>query len=138
MCKVKILLIVSFITNHFNHATTENYEEQFQEEEEKNKIKEFIAVETTSFLDKLNKKRGEKNKDLITMKQIRDDKKVTEENEILIDILNNFSTTLKYQNENRGEEIGYIEIRKKKCYYKITTEAKKRNNVHKRYTCRSR
>ena len=122
MCKVKILLIVLFIANHFNHATTENYEKQFQDEKEN--IKEFIAVETNSFLAKLNEKRVEDTKDQITMKQIKDDKQLTQENEILIDILNNFSTTLKDQNKNKGEKIRYIEIKDKKYCYKITTEAK--------------
>ena len=91
MCKVKILLIVLFITNHFNHATTENYEEQFPDEEEKENINKFIEVEAKSFLAKLNKEREKNNKDLITIDQIKNDKEVTEENEILIDILNNFS-----------------------------------------------
>ena len=99
MCKVKILLIASFIANHFSHATTENYEEQFPDEKEKESIDNFIAVETKSFLDKLNKKREEENKDKITMEQIQNDEEVTKENAILIDILNNFSTTLKDQNE---------------------------------------
>ena len=97
MCKVKILLIVLFITNHFNHATTENYEETFQDEKEN--VNEFIEKETKSFLDKLNKKREEENKDKITMEQIQNDEEVTKENAILIDILNNFSTTLKDQNK---------------------------------------
>ena len=123
MCKVKILLIVLFIANHFNHATTENYEKQFQDEKEN--IKEFIAVETNSFLAKLNEKRVEDTKDPITMKQIKDDTQVTQGNEILIDILNNFSETLKKQNENRGEKIGYIEIDKKKYCYNINIEATK-------------
>ena len=123
MCKVKILLIVLFIANHFNHATTENYEETFPYEEEN--INNFIEEGTTSFLDKLNKERVEKNKDPITMKQIKNDTQVTQGNEILIDILNNFSTTLKDQNENRGEKIGYIEIDKKKYCYNINIEATK-------------
>ena len=126
MCKVKILLIVLFITNHFNHATTENYEEQFPDEEEN--IKKFIEEETKSFLDKLNTKREEENKDQITIEQIKNDNEVTEENEILIDILNNFSEKLKEQNEKRGEKIGYIEEEEeenKKYCYQITIEAEK-------------
>ena len=122
MCKVKILLIVLLVANHFSHATTENYEEQFPYEEEN--INNFIAGEIKSFLDKLNKERGEKNKAPITMEQIRNDLEVIKGNEILIDILNNFSTTLKYQNENRGEKIGYIEIDEKKYCYKLKIEAK--------------
>ena len=125
MCKVKSILIVLFITNHFNHATTENYEEQFPDEEEKENINKFIEVEAKSFLAKLNKEREKNNKDLITIDQIKNDKEVTEENEILIDILNNFSTTLQNQNENRRNEIEYIEIDKKKYCNKITIEAKK-------------
>ena len=125
MCKVKFLLIVLFIANHFNHATTEVYEETFPEEDEKENINNFIEEETTSFLDKLNTKRVKKNKDPITMKQIKDDTQVTQGNEILIDILNNFSETLKKQNENRGEKIGYIEIDKKKYCYNINIEATK-------------
>ena len=124
MCKVKILLIVLFIANHFNHATTENYEEQFPDEKEKESIDNFIAGETKSFLDKLNKKREEENKDKITIDQIRKDLEVDEKNEILIDILNKFSTTLKDQNENREEKIEYIEIKDEKYCYKITIEAK--------------
>ena len=124
MCKVKSLLIVLFITNHLNHATEEDYEKQFPDEEEKENINKFIEVEAKSFLAKLNEKRKKDKKEEITMGQIQNDEEVKKEKEILIDILNNFSTTLKDQNENRGEEIGYIEIRKKKCYYKITTEAK--------------
>ena len=77
MCKVKILLIVLFITNHFNHATTENYEEQFPDEEKN--INNFIEEETKSFLAKLNKEREEENKGKITMEQIKNDKEVTEE-----------------------------------------------------------
>ena len=123
MCKVKILLIVSFIANHFHHATTENYEETFQDEKEN--VNEFIEKETKSFLDKLNKKREEENKDKITMEQIQDDEEVTKENAILIDILNNFSETLKDQNENRGKKIGYIKIDKKKYCYNINIEAEK-------------
>ena len=125
MCKVKILLIVLFVANHFSHATTENYEEQFPDEKEKESIDNFIAGETKSFLDKLNTKREEENKDQITMKQIRDDTQVKKENEILIDILNNFSTTLKDQNENRGEIIEYIEIDEKTYCYKLKIEAEK-------------
>ena len=125
MCKVKILLIVLFIANHFNHATTENYEEQFPDEKEKESIDNFIAGETKSFLDKLNKKREEENKDKITMEQIRNDEEVTKENAILIDILNNFSTTLKDQNEKREGKIGYIEIDKKKYCYNINIETTK-------------
>ena len=125
MCKVKILLIVLFVANHFSHATTENYEEQFPDEKEKESIDKFIAGETKSFLDKLNKKREEENKDKITMEQIQDDTQVTQGNEILIDILNNFSTTLKEQNEKRGKKIGYIEIDKKKYCYNINIEATK-------------
>ena len=125
MCKVKILLIVLFITNHFNHATTENYEEQFPDEEEKENINKFIEVEAKSFLAKLNKEREKNNKDLITIDQIKNDKEVTEENEILIDILNNFSTTLQNQNENRRNEIEYIEIEKKKYCNKIKKKKKK-------------
>ena len=125
MCKVKFLLIVLFITNHFNHATEEDYEKQFPDEEEKENINKFIEVEAKSFLAKLNKEREKNNKDLITIDQIKNDKEVTEENEILIDILNNFSTTLQNQNENRRNEIEYIEIDKKKYCNKITIEAKK-------------
>lgn len=123
MCKVKILLIVSFIANHFHHATTENYEETFQDEKEN--VNEFIEKETKSFLDKLNKKREEENKDKITMEQIRNDLEVNEKNEILIDILNNFSEKLKEQNEKREGKIGYIEIDKKKYRYNINIEATK-------------
>ena len=123
MCKVKSLLIVLFIANHFNHATTENYEKQFTYEE--GKVKEFIAGETKSFLDKLNKEREEKSKDLITIDQIRNDLEVNEKNQILIDILNNFSTTLQAQNKQRREKIGYIEIDKKKYCYQITIESEK-------------
>ena len=125
MCKIKILLIVLFVANHFSHATTENYEEQFPDEKGKESIDNFIAGETKSFLDKLNRKREEENKDQITMKQIRDDTQVKKENEILIDILNNFSTTLKDQNENRGEIIEYIEIDEKTYCYKLKIEAEK-------------
>ena len=125
MCKVKTLLIVLFITNYFSHATTENYEKQFPDEEEKENINKFIEEETKSFLDKLNTKREEENKDQITMKQIRDDTQVKKESEILIDILNNFSTTLKDQNENRGEIIEYIEIDEKTYCYKLKIEAEK-------------
>ena len=114
MCKVKSLLIVLFITNHFNYATTENYEKQFPDEKEKENINKFIEEETKSFLDKLNKKREKDKKEAITIEQIRNDSEVTEENEILIDILNNFSTTLQAQNKQRGEKIEYIEIGKKK------------------------
>jgi len=124
MCKVKSLLIVLFITNHFNHATTENYEEQFPDKEEN--INNFIAGETKSFLEKLNKEREEENKGKITMEQIQNDEEVKKEKEILIDILNNFSETLKNQNENRrNDEIEYIEIDKKKYCNKITIEAEK-------------
>ena len=123
MCKVKILLIVSFIANHFHHATTENYEETFQDEKEN--VNEFIEKETKSFLDKLNKKREEENKDKITMEQIQNDEEVTKENAILIDILNNFSEKLKEQNEKREGKIGYIEIDKKKYRYNINIEATK-------------
>ena len=49
MRKVKILLIVLFVANHFSHATTENYEEQFPDEKEKESIDNFIAGETKSF-----------------------------------------------------------------------------------------
>ena len=108
MCKVKSILIVLFITNHFNHATTENYEEQFPDEKEKESINNFIAWETKSFLEKLNEKRKKDKKEAITIEQIRNDLEVTEENEILIDILNNFSTTLQNQNENRRNEIDRI------------------------------
>ena len=125
MCKVKTLLIVLFITNYFSHATTENYEKQFPDEEEKENINKFIEEETKSFLDKLNTKREEENKDQITMKQIRDDTQVKKESEILIDILNNFSTTLKDQNENRGEIIEYIKIDEKTYCYKLKIEAEK-------------
>ena len=125
MRKVKILLIVLFVANHFSHATTENYEEQFPDEKEKESIDNFIAGETKSFLDKLNKKREEENKDKITMEQIQNDEEVTKENAILIDILNNFSTTLKDQNENREKKIGYIEIDKKKYCYNINIETTK-------------
>ena len=125
MRKVKILLIVLSVANHFSHATTKNYEEQFPDEKEKESIDNFIAGETKSFLDKLNKKREEENKDKITMEQIQNDEEVTKENAILIDILNNFSTTLKDQNENRGKKIGYIEIDKKKYCYKLKIEAEK-------------
>ena len=125
MCKIKILLIVLFVANHFSHATTENYEEQFPDEKEKESIDNFIAGETKSFLDKLNKKREEENKDKITMEQIQNDEEVTKENAILIDILNNFSTTLKDQNENREKKIGYIEIDKKKYCYNINIETTK-------------
>ena len=125
MRKVKILLIVLFVANHFSHATTENYEEQFPDEKEKESIDNFIAGETKSFLDKLNKKREEENKDKITMEQIQNDEEVTKENEILIDILNNFSTTLKDQNENRGEIIEYIKIDEKTYCYKLKIEAEK-------------
>ena len=125
MRKVKILLIVLFVANHFSHATTENYEEQFPDEKEKESIDNFIAGETKSFLDKLNKKREEENKDRITMEQIQNDEEVTKENAILIDILNNFSTTLKDQNENREKKIGYIEIDKKKYCYNINIETTK-------------
>ena len=125
MCKVKILLIVSFIANHFHHATTENYEEQFPDEKEKESINNFIAWETKSFLDKLNKKREEENKDKITMEQIQNDEEVTKENAILIDILNNFSETLKDQNKKRIEIIEYIEIDKKKYCYKLKIKAEK-------------
>ena len=125
MCKIKILLIVLFVANHFSHATTENYEEQFPDEKEKESIDNFIAGETKSFLDKLNKKREEENKDKITMEQIQNDEEVTKENAILIDILNNFSTTLKDQNENRGEIIEYIEIDEKTYCYKLKIEAEK-------------
>ena len=123
MCKVKILLIVLFIANHFNHATTENYEEQFPNKEKN--INNFIEEETQTLLEQLNTKREKENKNPITMKQIRDDTQVTQDNEILIDILNNFSTTLKDQNENRVEKIGYIEIDKKKYCYNINIEATK-------------
>ena len=71
MCKVKILLIVLFITNHFNHATTENYEEQFPDEEKN--INNFIEEETKSFLEKLNEKRKKDKKEEITMGQIQND-----------------------------------------------------------------
>ena len=125
MCKIKILLIVLFVANHFSHATTENYEEQFPDEKGKESIDNFIAGETKSFLDKLNKKREEENKDKITMEQIQNDEEVTKENAILIDILNNFSTTLKDQNENREKKIGYIEIDKKKYCYNINIETTK-------------
>ena len=125
MRKVKILLIVLFVANHFSHATTENYEEQFPDEKGKESIDNFIAGETKSFLDKLNKKREEENKDKITMEQIQNDEEVTKENAILIDILNNFSTTLKDQNENREKKIGYIEIDKKKYCYNINIETTK-------------
>ena len=81
MCKVKFLLIVLFITNHFNHATEEDYEKQFPDEEEKENINKFIEVEAKSFLAKLNKEREKNNKDLITIDQIKNDKEVTEENE---------------------------------------------------------
>ena len=122
MCKVKILLIVLFITNHFNHATTENYEEQFPDEEKN--VKEFIAVETKSFLEKLNEKRKEDKKEEITIDQIKDDEGANKEKQILIDILNNFSTTLQKQNEKRGEAKEDIKIKGKKYCYKITIEAK--------------
>ena len=122
MCKVKTLLIVLFITNYFSHATTEIYEKAFPYAEEN--IKSFIEVEAKSFLEKLNKKRKEDKKEEITIEQIQDDKKVTTENQILIDILNNFSTTLQAQNKQRGEKIEYIEIGKKKYCYKIKIEAK--------------
>lgn len=125
MCKVKILLIVLFVANHFSHATTENYEEQFPDEKEKGSINNFIAGETKSFLDKLNKKRGGKNKGPITMGQIRNDEEVKTENEILIDILNNFSETLKEQNKKRIGIIEYIEIDKKIYCYKLKIEAEK-------------
>ena len=77
MCKVKSILIVLFITNHFNHATTENYEEQFPDEKEKESINNFIAWETKSFLEKLNEKRKKDKKEAITIEQIRNDKRDT-------------------------------------------------------------
>ena len=121
MCKVKSLLIVLFITNYLNHATEEDYEKSFPKEEEN--INKFIEEETKSFLAKLNEKR---EKEAITMEQIQYDFGVNQKNQILIDILNNFSTTLKNQNENRrNDEIEYIEIDKKKYCNKITIEAKK-------------
>ena len=124
MCKVKSLLIVLFITNYLNHATTENYEKSFPKEEEN--INKFIEEETKSFLAKLNEKREKEEKEAITIEQIRNDLEVNEKNQILIDILNNFSETLKNQNENRrNDEIEYIEIDKKKYCNKITIEAKK-------------
>ena len=125
MCKVKSLLIVLFITNYFlTTQQAEVYEETFPEEEDK--IKEFIFEETQTFLDKLNKKREKDKKEAITIEQIRNDLEVNEKNQILIDILNNFSETLKNQNENRrNDEIEYIEIDKKKYCNKITIEAKK-------------
>ena len=124
MCKVKSLLIVLFITNYFlTTQQAEVYEETFPEEEDK--IKEFIFEETQTFLDKLNKKREKDKKEAITIEQIRNDLEVTEENEILIDILNNFSTTLQNQNENRRNEIEYIEIDKKKYCYNINIETTK-------------
>ena len=125
MCKVKSILIVLFITNHFNHATTENYEEQFPDEKEKESINNFIAWETKSFLEKLNEKRKKDKKEEITMGQIQNDEEVKKEKEILIDILNNFSETLQKQNEKRIEKIQDTKIRNKKCCYKITTEAEK-------------
>ena len=124
MCKVKSLLIVLFITNYLNHATTENYEKSFPKEEEN--INKFIEEETKSFLAKLNEKREKEEKEAITMEQIQYDFGVNQKNQILIDILNNFSETLKNQNENRrNDEIEYIEIDKKKYCNKITIEAKK-------------
>ena len=124
MCKVKSLLIVLFITNYLNHATTENYEKSFPKEEEN--INKFIEEETKSFLAKLNEKREKEEKEAITMEQIQYDFGVKQKNQILIDILNNFSETLKNQNENRrNDEIEYIEIDKKKYCNKITIEAKK-------------
>ena len=123
MCKVKSLLIVLFITNYFlTTQQAEVYEETFPEEEDK--IKEFIFEETQTFLDKLNKKREKDKKEAITIEQIRNDLEVNEKNQILIDILNNFSETLKNQNKNRKEEIEYIEIDKKKYCYKLKIEAK--------------
>ena len=125
MRKVKILLIVLFVANHFSHATTENYEEQFPDEKEKESIDNFIAGETKSFLDKLNKERVKDNKEEITMEQIKDDKGVNKEKEILIDILNNFSKKLKEQNEKRRDKIENIEIDKKKYCYKLKIKAEK-------------
>ena len=124
MCKVKSLLIVLFITNHLNHATEEDYEKQFPDEEEKENINKFIEVEAKSFLAKLNEKRKKDKKEEITMGQIQNDEEVKKEKEILIDILNNFSETLQKQNEKRIEKIQDTKIRNKKCCYKITTEAK--------------
>ena len=125
MCKVKSLLIVLFITNHLNHATEEDYEKQFPDEEEKENINKFIEVEAKSFLAKLNEKRKKDKKEEITMGQIQNDEEVKKEKEILIDILNNFSETLQKQNEKRIEKIQDTKIRNKKCCYKITTEAEK-------------
>ena len=125
MCKVKSILIVLFITNHFNHATTENYEEQFPDEKEKESINNFIAWETKSFLEKLNEKRKKDKKEEITMGQIQNDEEVKKEKEILIDILNNFSETLQKQNEKRIEKIQDTKIRNKKCCYKLKIEAEK-------------
>ena len=123
MCKVKSLLIVLFITNYLNHATTENYEKSFPKEEEN--INKFIEEETKSFLAKLNEKREKEEKEAITMEQIQYDFGVNQKNQILIDILNNFSETLQKQNEKRIEKIQDTKIRNKKCCYKITTEAEK-------------
>lgn len=125
MRKVKILLIVLFVANHFSHATTENYEEQFPDEKEKESIDNFIAGETKSFLEKLNTKRKEEKKEEIKIAQIKEDKQVKEENQILIDILNNFSEKLKEQNEKREGKIGHIKIDKKKYCYNINIEATK-------------
>ena len=97
----------------------EIYEKSFQDKEEN--IKDFIEGEVNSFLAKLNEEREKKRKKKITIEQIKDDTQVTKENQILIDILNNFSTTLQNQNNQRGEKIEYI----KKYCYKITIEAKK-------------
>jgi len=125
MCKVKSILIVLFVANHFSHATTENYEEQFPDEKEKESINNFIAWETKSFLEKLNEKRVEEEKEAITMGQIQNDLGVNEKNQILTDILNNFSEKLKEQNEKRGETKKDIEIDKEKYCYKLKIEAEK-------------
>ena len=99
----------------------EIYEKSFQDKEEN--IKDFIEGEANSFLAKLNEGREKKRKKKITIEQIKDDTQVTKENQILIDILNNFSTTLQKQNEKRGEAKEDIKIKGKKYCYKITIEA---------------
>ena len=114
MCKVKSLLIVLFITNHLNHATEEDYEKQFPDEEEKENINKFIEVEAKSFLAKLNEKRKKDKKEEITMGQIQNDEEVKKEKEILIDILNNFSKKQKKQNEKRIKKIQDTKKRNKK------------------------
>ena len=100
---------------------TEIYEKSFPDEKEN--IKKFIEKEANSFLEQLNKERKKDTKNPITMEQIRNDLEVTPQNAILIDILNNFRTTLQNQNEKRGETKEDIKIKEKKYCYKITIEA---------------